>query len=625
MHSTFTGIEMGKRSLVAHSTALSTIGHNISNSAVDGYSRQRVEMEAFHPIYMPGLNREEAAGQLGQGVTAARIERIHDEILEGRIVGQASGEGYWKTRDRYMLMVEQVYNEPEESSVRHLMDQYWESWQELSMNPEQTSARHAVIQRGKTLIDGIHRRYEGLKEIRDMLEQDVSATVTRINGILSDVAETNEQIVKIEAMGDNPNDLLDRRDKLVKELSSLINITVDGRDPDEFTIHTGGMHLLQGRVATYLDARPNTQNEGYSDVVFRESGEQLHPQSGELAGMLEMRDEDVREEIQGLDMMTMHFIDMVNENHRAAYGKNGKTGNDFFTEYPFVNNVAGNYDRNGDGEFDSTYIFRISGANRLDPQAQIGLEGTMSLSGPDGLVQVDYRPTDTVEDVVKRINTSGSEVVARLDRNGRLNLKASPAADVENPDFVVRHIEDSGRFLTGYAGVLNASGPEGSYDWAQADAVTDLRGDGVDYSVSPLSHPSGWIEVNREVARDPNTIAAGFGENGEPANIGDGSAALAIASLRNNDVMVGRFSSFDEYFSQAVANVGLKGEAAERAHETENEIMRELESMKDSISGVNIDEELSQMIKFQHGYAAASRFVSEVNQMLDTIINRMGV
>jgi flagellar hook-associated protein 1 FlgK len=95
--------------------------------------------------------------------------------------------------------------------------------------------------------------------------------------------------------------------------------------------------------------------------------------------------------------------------------------------------------------------------------------------------------------------------------------------------------------------------------------------------------------------------------------------------LRNGDVMVGRYRGFDEYFSQAVARVGLKGEAAERAYETEREIMQELEAMKDSISGVNIDEELSQMIKFQHGYAAASRFVSEVNDMLDILINRMGV
>ena len=136
MNSTFAGIELGKRSLVTHTTAMSTIGHNLGNAARDGYSRQRVEMKAFDPIYMPGLNREETAGQLGQGVTADKIERIHDEILEGRIVKQANGEGYWKTRDKYVLMMEQVYNEPGDISVRAQMDQFWDSWQELSMYPE---------------------------------------------------------------------------------------------------------------------------------------------------------------------------------------------------------------------------------------------------------------------------------------------------------------------------------------------------------------------------------------------------------------------------------------------------------------------------------------------------------
>ena len=89
--------------------------------------------------------------------------------------------------------------------------------------------------------------------------------------------------------------------------------------------------------------------------------------------------------------------------------------------------------------------------------------------------------------------------------------------------------------------------------------------------------------------------------------------------------MVGHFRSFDDYFSSTVANAGLKGEAASRALETEDLIMKDLETMRESISGVSIDEELAQMIKFQHGYSAASRFVSEIDKMLDTIINRMGV
>jgi flagellar hook-associated protein 1 FlgK len=240
-------------------------------------------------------------------------------------------------------------------------------------------------------------------------------------------------------------------------------------------------------------------------------------------------------------------------------------------------------------------------------------------------VEIPYFPTDTVEDVIKRINTSGSEVVAQLDRNGKMVLKATPAALRENPDFVIRHIEDSNHFLAGYAGILQNPGEENAYDWGGPDAVLDLRGGGLDYAVAPLSHPSGWVEINRAIENDVNAIAAGFGENGRAALPGDGSSAVAIAALRNSPVMVGRITSFDEYFADVVAEVGLKGENAERALDTETAIMKDLTDLRSAISGVNIDEELAQMIKFQHGYTAAARFITTVNTMLDTIINRMGV
>lgn len=625
MQSTFAGIEIGKRSLIAHTTGLTTIGHNLSNASVEGYSRQRIQLGSFDPIYVPGLNREATPGQVGQGVTVESVERVHDQILQGRIISQANGRGYWEARDKYLLMVEQVYNEPAETSLRSHMDQFWEAWQDLSLRPEETASRQAVIQRGQTLVGSIHNQYRGLKDIRDMLELEVTATVDRVNGILTDISNLNEQIVKVKAMGDNPNDLLDRRDLLTKELSGLMEITIDNRDPDEFIITTGGFHLIQGRVVSYLSAESDPQNEGYSTVNWAANDAEVNLIGGKLASFVKLRDEDLRSEIQNLDMMSINFVDMVNENHKAGYGLNGKTGIDFFNEYPFVNNVAGNYDSNGDGAFDSTYLFRINGGNELNGSEQIGLQGTMQLSGPTGNVNIDYFPTDTVNDIVKRINLSGSEVVARLDRNGHLQLKASPAAGKENPDFVIRHLEDDGQFLTGYAGILIASGAEGAFSSVQADSVTSLRGNGLAYSVAPVPHPSGWLEVNKTLINDTGSLAAGFGVNGHISNPGDGSAAISIAALRNNDVMVGRLRSFDEYFSSTIANAGLKGEAASRALETEDLIMKDLETMRESISGVNIDEELAQMIKFQHGYSAASRFITEVTKMLDTIINRMGV
>jgi flagellar hook-associated protein 1 FlgK len=622
MPSTFMGIEIGKRSLIGHTLGLNTIGHNLSNASVEGYSRQRVEMRASDPIYMPGLNRELYPGQLGQGMEVSRIERVRDLLLEGRIVNESAGQGYWGARDKYVLLLEQIYNEPTEVSVRSMMDRFWEAWQELSLNPTEVGARTAVLQRGQALIDAIHGRYFRLKDTRDMIEGDVLAVVEQVNDLGREIAALNEQIIKIEALGDNPNDLYDRRDLLAGRLAELVDITVGTQDPDEYVIYTGGRHLVQGRHHEELIPVPDPANDSYSRILWAGTGDLLELRGGKLAGLLELRDADARGEIQKLDLATVTFIDLVNEIHSRSYGLNGTTGNDFFVEYPFINNLAGNYDRNGDGVVDSSYIYRINGTNSLDPKEQVGLRGTMILPGAVDPVLVDYFPTDTVQDIIFRINTSGAEVAARLNREGQLTITGVPAADTANPDFVIRHLEDTGQLLAGYAGMLQASGPAGAFDWGRPDAVLGLVAESR-FAVAPQAHPAGWIEVNPALSRDPLSVASALEPGGEA--FGDGSAALAIANLRTQGVMLGASGSFDEYFSAVVTDIGLRGEIAQNALQTQELVLKELRDMRESLSGVNIDEELANMIKYQHGYSAAARFVTEVDRMLDTIINRMAV
>jgi flagellar hook-associated protein 1 FlgK len=623
MPSSFMGIEIGKRSLIAHTQGLNTVGHNVSNADVEGYSRQRVEMKAALPLYDPALNREERPGQIGQGITVERIERIKDMLLEGRIVSETNGQGYWTARDKYVMMLEQIYNEPTEVSVRSQLDKFWEAWQELSLHPTEMGARQAVVQRGETLIDTIHNRYERLKATREMLNDDVVGTVKETNDLIRGVAALNEEIIKVKAMGDNPNDLLDRRDLLVNKLSTLIDVTISERDPDEYSVYTGGMHVIQGKKFRLFNTEPDPNNESYAKVTWQGTESGAYFRGGKLHALLELRDGDVREEIQKLDLMTVNFSDLVNEIHRTGYGLTKETGLDFFVEHPFVNNRAGNYDGNGDGEFDSTYVFRVTGNQKLILKEHIGIEGQLTLPGPLEPIEVSYFATDTVEDVIERINHSGAEVVARLNREGFLNIKGIPAADTANPDFVIRHLADSGQFLVGYAGLLRESGPAGAFDWQAADQAEQFRGEGADFAVAPLNHPAGWITINPELIREPAKIATSFDTIlGGP---GDGSAALAVAQLRTEPVMIGQKFSFDDFFASAVADIGLKGEQAAVALETENLILKELNDMKASLSGVNIDEELANMIKYQHGYSATARFVSEIDKMLDVIINRMAV
>lgn len=623
MGSTFSGIELGKRSIMAHTDAITTAGHNISNANTEGYSRQRVQLKEFDPLYKPDLERAERAGMIGQGMDSQSINRVRDELLDQRITEQQHSESYWETRSKYYTMIEQIYNEPDDVSIRSNMDKFWEGWQELSVHPESQAARQAVVTRGESLADSIKTKWEALMGVGNLINGDIEATVKQVNDYTRQIASLNAEIVRSRGMGDNPNDLLDRRDLLVDKLSKIINITSDMRDSDEFMVHLDGHVLVQGGVARSFDLETVVDNNGYDKLVWKDTGNEAVIKGGTLGALIELRDVDIRSEVQSLNTMTMNFSDLVNDIHRNGYGANNVTGLDFFTQHSFVENVNGNYDRDGDGTLDHSYIFRFTGTTKLNPQEQIGLEGVMTLSGSGGNVQVAYHPTDTVETVINRINDSNGEVRAYLDRNNNLVLKGTTASAVENPDFVIRHVEDSGFFLTGYTGILQASGAAGAYDYAQADAVQALAG--AQFAVSPVLNPAGYIEVNQALKNDVMSVAAAYKDNSGNVNAGDGRAAVEIAAIRNTKVMIGHERTFDDYFADSVTNVGLKGEQAENMHLSHSAVMEDLRSLRDSISGVNIDEELADIIKFQHGYNAAAKFVTVWDSLLDTIINRLGV
>ena len=623
MGSTFSGIELGKRSIMAHTDAITTAGHNISNADTEGYSRQRVQIKEFDPLYMPQLERAERPGMIGQGVDVQSVKRVRDEFLDQRITASQNEESYWATRSKYYTMIESIYNEPDDVSIRSNMDKFWQSWQELSVHPEEQAARQAVVTRGDNLTDSIKAKWDSLMGVGTLLNSDIEATVKQVNDFTRQIAALNTEIIRSEAMGDNPNDLLDRRDLLVDKLSKLINITSDRRDPDEFMVHLDGHILVQGGIARSFDLESVVDNNGYSKLVWKDTGDDAVVSGGTLGALIELRDVDIRGEIQSLNTMTMNFADLVNDVHRNAYGANHVTGLNFFTQHPFVENVNGNFDRDGDGTFDHSYVFRFTGTTKLDAQAQVGLEGVMTFSAAGGTVEVAYHPTDTVETVINRINDSNGEVKAYLDRNGSLVLKGTTASAIENPDFVIRHVEDSGFFLTGYSGILRASGADGAYDFARADAVQALNG--AQFAVAPVLNPSGYIAVNQAIRNDVMSVASAFMDNAGGVNAGDGRAAVEIAAIRNTPVMIGHKRTLDDYFADTVTNVGLKGEQAENNFLSHNAAMDDLRSLRDSISGVNIDEELADILKFQHGYNAAAKFITVWDSLIDTVVNRLKV
>lgn len=618
MSSTFTGIEIGKRGLLAHQTALYVTGHNVSNAETEGYSRQKVTLEVFDPLYIPGLTREHTPGQIGQGVQIEKILRARDMLLEDRILSEKNGLSYWRSLSDWIRQVELVHNEPTDRSIMHLLDRFWASWQELANNPEETASREAVRENGIALSRHINHNYEALRSIRDNIEQTVRARVEEINGIAASIAKLNREILRSESSGDNPNDLWDRRDLLVERLSELTDIGIGRSDKDEFIVYIGGKHLVQGKHHERLLLVANPNNEGYSDIVWEVDSAPLKVQSGELKALLDARDTELRRQIDMLDLFSVNLADLVNSVHRRGFGLNLRTGLNFFRENPISINRLGDHDFNRDGRIDGTAIFRITGKSAVVKDDIVGLTGTILLS--DGIA-VEYRTTDTVHDVMTRVNNSGADIKLFINSDGRAVAKS------DNPGQYIAHLEDSGDFLVGYAGILRESGAGGAFDAGEvggAERISD------DFMVTQYNHPSSWMMVDSAILGEVESVAASTGTdltgNGIPdlsSGAGNGDNALKIAAIRFDEVMIGRSTTVNEFYQALIAETGLRGERTETETQNRELLVENLENLRKSISGVNIDEELVNLVKFQHGYAAAARFVAEVNRMLDTLINRI--
>ncbi len=618
MLSTFSGIELGKKGLITHQAAINVTGHNVTNAETEGYSRQKVTLEVFDPLYIPGLTRENTPGQIGQGVQVEKILRARDMLLEDRILSEKNGLSYWKTLSDWIYQVELIHNEPSDRSIMYVLDKFWASWQDLANNPEEIGSREAVRENGSALARHINYNFQALKALRDNIERAIEMRTEEINDLARQIAKLNEEILRSESTGDNPNDLWDKRDLLVERLSSLVDIRIGRSDQDEFIVYIGGKHLVQGKHFEQLILDRNPNNEGYSDIRWKVDGSLLNLKSGELKALLDARDIEVKYQIDALDAFTASLMDLVNSIHRQGFGLNLRTGLNFFNEKQISANLLGDYDFDRDGFIDGTALFRIAGNNVVDHGDVVGLQGTITLN--DGII-VDYTRTDTVADIVTRVNNAGADVKLFINGEGKLVVKS------DTPRLAISHLEDSGDFLVGYSGVLRRSGEEGSFDVGEAGMAAAISGE---FMITPFIHPSSWISLDDSIANEVESIAASAGTDTDGDGIpdltmgaGNGDNALSIAGIRFQRAVMGGTETLNEFFQSIIAGTGLRGEAAQSENQNRDLIVENLINLRKSISGVNIDEELVNLVKFQHGYAAAARFITKVDEMLDLLINRM--
>lgn len=325
--STFMGLETALRGILAQQRALDTTAHNIANANTVGYTRQQAQLAPTHPYTEPAVSRPPQAGQIGTGVDVVAFRRIRDEFIDVQLRAQTMRKGYAEARRDGLEQVELALNEPSDSGLASLFSRYWATWQDVANTPENLATRQALVQNAAALGDGLRTLDAQLTTIASQTGQNVTLTVDELNSIAGDLRNLNESIGRSLVVGDQPNDLLDRRDVLLDRLGELgAVVATDGDGDGALTVTLNGVTLVDDLTAyTVSEAAGNLENITLAESVG------LAGKMGKLAGLVELRDTTIPAYQTRLDSIAAELIAQTNALHAAGFDLSGVAGGAFFT------------------------------------------------------------------------------------------------------------------------------------------------------------------------------------------------------------------------------------------------------------------------------------------------------
>jgi flagellar hook-associated protein 1 FlgK len=330
MTSTFFGLDLALRALHAQQAGLDVTNHNVANANTPGFSRQRVHIVATTPFSEPGLNRPGGPGQLGTGAVAQSIRRIRDIFVDLQYRTEVGAGAQAQVTQDALEEIEVILNEPSDTGVQNLLQEFFQSWQDLANSPADGAARAAVIQQATALAEAFNRASVRLTAVQADLNSQILPRVDRINQISAQIDDLNRQIVQVEVTGQNANDHRDTRDALLDELSKLVPITVTENPTGSINVSINGHNLVSlGNVET-LTTTP-TGAGGMLQVRFGSDSSLVNITSGELKGLIDTRDITVPGYLAQLDTIASNLITAVNAVHTTGYGLDNVTGRPFFS------------------------------------------------------------------------------------------------------------------------------------------------------------------------------------------------------------------------------------------------------------------------------------------------------
>ena len=558
----FSALSSAKLGLLAQQLAIEVTGQNIANVETEGYSRQDVTFEANTPRHAIKYG---SMHQIGTGVRVAGIERAHDQFLFEQIMDEGDLTGSTEVKKDIFEQLEVLFNEGSGRSLNDALSSFFASVHDLATNARGLSERADLVSKAEHLASTFNQTGKQLFTIQRNIDATIETEVVEINSLTTQIGKLNESIHANEPASQyKANDLRDNRDRLVKELSKKIDIQLIEESDNQIslTLKDGTALVLKDRVFK-LSTSLNGDNDSFKDVNI-EYGSGLKNitstiTGGELRGYLDMRDTEVESILDKMNILSASFIQEFNGIHRAGFGLDGSSGLDFFSPL----------DVTVDHDVDNTGTAVVSMTNASPTTVSVD-EFEIAFTGKGAFT-------------LNNLTTNASSGTFTFTTGSTFNIK------------------------DGFAVTISGAA---------------VSGDKVTFSVS--EDAASGMSVSSTITANTRKIAAGTTTNGDGAN------ALLMAGLQNtlsfNSVTWSGSGSgsytFDEYYNAVVSTIGIESFSAQATLRQQEGIMLQLNSRRESISGVSIDEEMIKMIKFQQAYNASARMISVVDEMLDAL-NRM--
>jgi len=572
---------IAKDALSAQRYGMDVTAHNIANVNTEGYSRQNPVYEAKEPAQQGSL-------QFGQGVITSQVMRLSDQFLESQLMEQKSDLSYSKDMESYLQIMEGCFTESGETSVSDMLVQFWNLWHEVSNYPSGSAQRSALYEYSMLLSERFNSLDASMKQLESDLNQSIGARIDSINLITDKIARLNNRIIGLEVNG-NANDLRDERNKLLTELSEHIDIKAFEQDDGSLTVITvRGTSLVDGNSNYELALGGSNgdrilwQGSGASTVDITD-----YITTGDIGSALDMRDEILAKYTLDLNELGNELIWSVNQMHSQGIG---------LSTFP---TVSGTYRAISQSDAVGTTASGLDFYDRIaDGSFTLWLydgNGDVAISG-GSVINIDADAT-SLDDVAAAIGTVDANITASIS-DGKLDITG----------------------LNGYSfGFSN----DNSNILAAMGINTFFSGTGA------LD-----IQVNSDIGTDNSLIAAARISSDGMFTTGDNTNALAMTDLQYAPREISQWTvnriggktegsvtgTIEDYYYSFVSSIGILSASASRAQDFNETMVTQVSQMRDSLSAVSLDEEMTNLVKFQHAYTAAAKLISVADEMLNTLL-----